>query len=191
MTTRAALAIWVVLSALLLAIVARAGVGLHAEAFRAAAPPLALIDDRGESFSLPSASHEVVVLTFGYTRCDDECPRMLSRLAALDRAHPDWRGRVKIVFATVDPQHDPPATLRRYLARFDPSFVGATGSPVRVREAVKGYDVEPEPPRDDPRAHAASITVVDRHGRVAGVVDASLDDRVIGALIERVVNEPS
>jgi protein SCO1/2 len=113
----------------------------------------------------------------------------MARLAALFRTHPAWRRGALVAFVTVDPLHDDAPALRRYLTHFDRSFVGLTGSPARVHDALRAYAVEQDGTLNDPRLHAASITVIDRRGRVAGVLDPNLDDSVPAALIDRVVRE--
>jgi protein SCO1/2 len=189
MTFRTAFGAWIAMFATLLAVAIWRAPHIRDGFYRPPAPQLALLDDRGGTFSLHRASNRVVVLTFGYTRCDDQCPLVLTRLAALFRTHTVWRSGALVAFVTVDPSHDSAPVLRRYLAHFDPSFVGLTGTPARVHDALHAYAVEGDGTRDDPRLHAASITVVDRRGRVAGVVDPTLDDSILARLIDRVMRE--
>jgi cytochrome oxidase Cu insertion factor (SCO1/SenC/PrrC family) len=189
MSFRFALGAWMAMSAALLAAAIWRAPHISDGFYRPPAPHVALVDDRGEAFTLPRASQHVVVLTFGYTRCDDRCPLMLQRLATLFRTHAGWRDGARVAFVTVDPSYDSAAVLRRYLDRFDPAFVGLTGTHARTHDALRAYAVEGDATRDDPRLHAASITVVDRRGRVAGVVDPTLDDSVLARLIDRVVRE--
>jgi cytochrome oxidase Cu insertion factor (SCO1/SenC/PrrC family) len=190
MSFRAAFGSWLGMLAVLLGVSIWRAPHIRDGFYRPPAPRIALVDDRGAAFSLPRASHRVVILAFGYTRCGDECPLVLARLAALFRAHAAWRGGALVAFVTVDPAHDTAPVLRRYLAHFGSSFVGVTGPSARVRDALRAYAVESDDARDDPRLHAATISVIDRRGRVAGVVDPNVNDSVLARLIERVVREP-
>ena len=52
---------------------------------------------------------------------------MGSLASAMTRLDPADREQVDVVFVTTDPARDDEATLRAYLDRFDPSFVGLTG----------------------------------------------------------------
>lgn len=70
----------------------------------------------------------MTVLFFGYTHCPDFCPTTAADLAAARRQLPtDLREHVTVVFVTEDPDRDTPHALRRWLGRFDPSFVGLIG----------------------------------------------------------------
>jgi protein SCO1/2 len=80
--------------------------------------PLRTVDYRGK----------VLVLFFGYTHCPDICAPTLAKLAQLNRALGADAQRVQVLFISVDPVHDTPALLQKFLAGFDPAFIGLTGS---------------------------------------------------------------
>jgi ABC-type nitrate/sulfonate/bicarbonate transport system substrate-binding protein len=50
---------------------------------------------------------------------------------------------VQVVFVTVDPERDPAPRLKAYLAAFDASFVGATGTPERSRRCARATASSP------------------------------------------------
>ncbi|CAN5843645.1 SCO family protein [soil metagenome] len=98
------------------------------------APPLPLprarlTSDDGSRFALPAdLDRPVTVFFFGYTNCPDVCTLVMSDLTlAVARLPERLRDQVRVVFVTSDPARDDPATLRRYLGRFDPDFTGLTG----------------------------------------------------------------
>ncbi|CAN5645481.1 SCO family protein [soil metagenome] len=98
------------------------------------APPLPLprarlIGDDGSRFDLATdLDRPVSVFFFGYTNCPDVCPLVMADLTlAVARMPVRLRDQVRVVFVTSDPARDDPATLRRYLSRFDPDFTGLTG----------------------------------------------------------------
>jgi protein SCO1/2 len=93
------------------------------------APEVALTDTEGEDYSLASDTDKSLTLVFfGYTRCPDICQVVMSSLAsALTRLDDAQREQVDVVFVTTDPARDDPQTLRTYLDRFDPAFIGLTG----------------------------------------------------------------
>jgi protein SCO1/2 len=102
-------------------------------------PALTLTDTRGHRFDLrTSTRHPLTLVFFGYTHCPDECPTTLAAVAAalrgMDAAQ---RHRVQLVFVTTDPRRDTVPVLRRYLERFDPGFIGLTGSIRRIRTAAR------------------------------------------------------
>jgi cytochrome oxidase Cu insertion factor (SCO1/SenC/PrrC family) len=84
-----------------------------------------LIDDTSKPIVIGRSMHGTVVV-LGYTRCTDECPLTLARVAAAISGVPQEE-RPKAFFVTVDPRHDDPPTLRRYLNRWGHSITGVTG----------------------------------------------------------------
>ena len=92
-------------------------------------PDEALSDTAGEPFSLAAdTDRRLTLVFFGYTRCPDICQVVMSSLAsAMTRLDDSLRDQVDVVFVTTDPARDDEATLREYLDRFDPTFVGLTG----------------------------------------------------------------
>ena len=89
----------------------------------------ALTDHTGKPRTLGDFKGKVVVLFFGYTHCPDVCPLHMANIAAVLRRMPaEDRARVVTVFVTTDPERDTPMRLREWLANFDASFVGLTGT---------------------------------------------------------------
>jgi protein SCO1/2 len=92
-------------------------------------PDEPLSDTTGQAFSLTDdTDRRLTLVFFGYTRCPDICQAVMSSLAsAMTRVDDSVREQVEVVFVTTDPARDDAATLREYLDRFDPAFVGLTG----------------------------------------------------------------
>jgi protein SCO1/2 len=92
-------------------------------------PQTPLTDTAGASYSLADTTDKRLTLVFfGYTHCPDICQAVMSTLAsAMTRLDDADREQVDVVFVTTDPQRDDEATLRTYLDRFDPAFIGLTG----------------------------------------------------------------
>lgn len=93
----------------------------------------------------------VTVVLFAYTNCPDVCSTQLADITAARRGLPeDLRQRIGVVMITTDPARDDAATIRRYLDRFDPSFVGlradeATLAAVAESLGVAFTGIEPAP----------------------------------------------
>jgi protein SCO1/2 len=101
-------------------------------------PALALPDTAGQTFDFRARpSDEITVVFFGYTHCPDVCPTTMADLAAAYR-HLDAgvRDRITVVFVTEDPERDTPKVVRRWLDRFDPTFVGLVGGNEQTRRAL-------------------------------------------------------
>ena len=95
-------------------------------------PHLALTDTDGKPFDLASQAKRTLVF-FGYTRCPDICQVVMSTIAsALVRLSDSEKAELQVVFVTTDPSRDTESVLRTYLDRFNPDFVGVTGSIDRI-----------------------------------------------------------
>jgi protein SCO1/2 len=93
-------------------------------------PAIALVDQTGETFDLQRLRGHWTLLFFGFTNCPDICPTTLATLAEARRQLADLAPGAlpDVVLVTVDPARDTPGALARYVAHFDPSFAGVTGS---------------------------------------------------------------
>ena len=118
-------------------------------------PDFTLTDTRGRRYDFRRATRgKIALLSFGYTRCPDVCPLQMANVAAaLRRLGPRMARQVSVVFVTTDSARDQPALLRRWLNRFDPAFVGLTGSLARVNAIQTAT-----------RILAASLPEPDGHG---------------------------
>jgi protein SCO1 len=109
-------------------------------------PDASLIDTSGRPYNLrTSPSGLVTLLFFGYTHCPDVCISVLSDMAiALSRMNPAERQQIQMIVVTTDPARDSASVMRRYVDRFDPSFVGLTGSLTTIKAVADrvGVDIE-------------------------------------------------
>lgn len=118
--------------------------------------PARLADYRGQ----------VVLLFFGYTHCPDICSPTLGKLAAMRKQLGDAARNVRVIFVTVDPVHDTPQQLATFLAQFDSSFVGMTGTPAQTAAVAAQYKVAAHAAADATVDHSGSIFIIDRVGRI-------------------------
>jgi protein SCO1/2 len=135
-------------------------------------PAQTLRDTRGRAFSVArQPSGEATVLFFGYTHCPDVCPTTMADLAAAyDMLSPQLRKRVTVVFVTEDPARDTPAALRRWLDRFDPSFVGLRGGNAATKAMLAQLHLPKTKRVENPRQpieHPSGSRPHDDHGRYA------------------------
>lgn len=102
----------------------------------------ALTDQHGERFSFPADGSRVSLLYFGYTSCRNVCPGTMAVIAeSIRRLDPVISASVDVVFVTTDPARDTETRLQEWLALFDPSFVGLTGSLEEVEAIQQLYGV--------------------------------------------------
>jgi len=136
------------------------------------APEIELTQEDGSSFQLSERRGEVVLLYFGYTSCPDVCPTTLSDLNhVLEDLGADAE-RVQVVMVTVDPRRDTRDVLDKYLAIFNPTFIGLTGSTVELEKVWGDYGVFREEQQLPNSAtgylvnHTARVYLVDQDGNL-------------------------
>src|SRR5215475_430048 len=105
------------------------------------APDFLLKGSDGSELRLSHYRGKVVALGFGYTFCPDVCPTTLAQLAEARRKLGAAASDFQVVYVTVDPERDTVAQLRKYLSSFDPTFIGATGTPAQLAAVEKDYGI--------------------------------------------------
>jgi len=148
------------------------------------APDFTLQGSDGRELKLSRYRGKVVALGFGYTFCPDVCPTTLAELAAAKKKLGAAGDAFQVVYVTVDPERDTAAQLRTYLAAFDPTFIGATGTPAQIDGVKKEYGIfaNKVPMKDKPSVyfvhHSSFIYLIDREGRLRAMspYGRSVDD---------------
>ena len=138
----------------------------------AALPDFSLRDQRGKPFTPVDLQGHWSLILPGFTHCPDICP---ATLAILDRVH-DLLGstaaELQVVLLSVDPQRDTPEALARYLAFFNPGFVGVTGDQEQLERAYQGLGVQhiriPGTRGEYSVDHSAALLLIDPESRLVG-----------------------
>lgn len=139
------------------------------------APAFSLDGSNGKKLSLRDHLGKVVILFFGFTFCEKVCPVTLARLTEVCKKLGSAARDVQVIYVTVDPKRDSPERLREHLAAFNPSFLGATGTPGELAAVRKTYGVVAEQVVSRNQAlgyevnHSSSLYLVDRQGKVRGL----------------------
>lgn len=143
-----------------------------------------LTDQHGKEFHSSALDGRLVLIFFGFTQCPDICPATLARTVsawkALDGSEQD---QVQIVFVSFDPERDTPAHLLTYLAFFDPSVIGLTGSKEQIATVASQYGVvylQEEPASTDADylfSHSDFVYLLDRQGRVRKLFRSDFDQQ--------------
>ncbi|HXC50650.1 MAG TPA: SCO family protein [Candidatus Limnocylindrales bacterium] len=135
------------------------------------APDFALKGSDGSELTLRRFRGKVVIVEFGFTSCPAICPTTLATLA---RAHKDLgesAADVQVVYITVDAERDTVERLHDYLAKFDPTFVGGTGSEDQLTSLRKSYGVEAARVKDGGGyVHSSSVYLVDPDGNLRALM---------------------
>jgi protein SCO1 len=103
-----------------------------------------ITDVQEQPFRLSAQKGNITLLFFGYTSCPDECPTTMAVLKQVKDGLGQQAGRVRFVLITIDPARDTPTVLQAYVAKFDPSFIGITGTESALQPIWQGYGVDIE-----------------------------------------------
>jgi len=131
-------------------------------------PQFELVDQAGRAFQRASLRGQWTLMFFGFTNCPDVCPTTLAELAEVRRKLKDLPAGdlPAVVFVSVDPNRDTSEALGRYVAHFDPQFLGVSGPPAAIEALTRdlGVAVFIGPPSEDGNYtvdHSAAIFLID------------------------------
>lgn len=158
-------------------------------------PDVELIDGNGAPFARGGFEGQWDVLFFGFTHCPDICPNTLGllatvreQLAAEGEGHPP-----RVVFVSVDPRRDTPARLDEYLAYFDESFVGVTGTRPQIDRLTEAlylpYNYVGDVDSGDYTVdHSGALVVVDPQGRAVAYITPPLEFDMLVSELRRLTD---
>jgi protein SCO1 len=137
------------------------------------APDFSVHGSDGADLKLSHYRGKVVVLGFGYTSCLNVCPATLAVLAMAHRKLGALGSQVQVIYLTVDPERDSAERLKQYLAGFDSSFVGGTGTAAQMAAVRQQYGVTAEKVGGGSGygiAHSSSIYLITREGKLRALM---------------------
>jgi cytochrome oxidase Cu insertion factor (SCO1/SenC/PrrC family) len=103
--------------------------------------PFVLTDQNGRRVTDADFRGRIMLVVFGSTSAPDvTAPSLQVISAALARLGPKADSVVPVLIA-VDPEHDTPERLKRYIAAFHPRLVGLTGTPSQIAGVLAAYRV--------------------------------------------------
>ena len=89
----------------------------------------------------------------------------------------DGISRPRFILVSVDSENDNPERMRRYLAAFEPEFIGLTGAKAMIDRLAGSLAVHyRKVPEDDFNAidHTSSLMIIDPEGRAVGAMQPPL-----------------
>ncbi|WP_253308393.1 MULTISPECIES: SCO family protein [unclassified Rickettsia] len=99
-----------------------------------------LIDQNGKKFKSNYLNNHLSLIYFGvtYSLTDYNYMRQLSEIIKiLQKEHII----VRLVFITLDPEHDNSEVLKKYLEKFNSDFIGLTGSVEDIQDVAHKFEV--------------------------------------------------
>lgn len=152
-------------------------------------PPFALTERSGARVTDQELRGKPWIAGFVFTRCTTICPRLAAVMAGLQEP---LRGTdARLVAISVDPEHDTPAVLTEWAARFqaDPArWLFLTGERAVIWGlAEQGFKLPVQKDAGQPGhliLHSPKLVLVDRAGEVRGWFDPLDDPAQREALLE-------
>jgi protein SCO1 len=141
-----------------------------------AAPEFALPASTGAEFKLSAQHGKLVVLGFGFSHCPDVCPVTLTVLAQVRKQLGELADQMQVVYVTVDPERDNAERLREYLALFDKTFIGITGTAEQLTRLRETYGImasrveNKDAPGGYQVHHSSYVYLIDRAGLLRALV---------------------
>ncbi len=109
-----------------------------------AVPDVTLLNQDREDVDLRELTSQdmPVVLDFIFATCTTICPVMSAGLSGLQRELGDEAGQVHLVSISIDPEHDKPEVMKKYLQRYKakPGWQFLTGSREDVEAVMRAFD---------------------------------------------------
>jgi len=107
-------------------------------------PAVTLVDQHGDPVLLRDVllADRPVLVEFIFASCTTVCPVMSAGYASVQRKLGDDGGRVSLVSITIDPEHDTPGELRKYLERYRarPGWTFLTGTREQIDQVMRAFD---------------------------------------------------
>ena len=139
------------------------------------APDFTVRGSNGKELKLSQFRGKLVLLEFGYTSCVDVCPVSLAMLAQARKQLGAQADQMQVIYVTVDPERDTEERMRNYLKAFDPTFIGATGTPQQMARVRQEYGITAtkkaiEGSKDYLVGHSSYLYFVDRKGSLRALL---------------------
>ena len=139
------------------------------------APEFRLAGSDGAPLTLARFHGKVVALAFGYSHCADVCPVALATLAQARKQLGAQAAGFQVVYVTVDPERDTVKRMHDYLHAFDPTFIGATGTPQQMAKIRQDYGITATRKniagsKDYVIGHSSFLYFVDRKGALRALL---------------------
>jgi protein SCO1/2 len=145
------------------------------------APDFKLTDQTGKLVSLADFRGKVVVLTFLYTHCPDECPLIASKLATASGRLGKTMSQTAFVAISVDPTNDTPIAIAKFVQ--DHNLEGKlhylTGTQDELKPVWSAYAVYAAPSPTNATfpsvSHSTRVVVIDKAGNQRVNLGSDLD----------------
>lgn len=159
------------------------------------APDFKLVDQTGGAVSLADFRGKVVVLTFLYTHCPDECPLIASKLSTVSDSLGGAMTQTAFVAVSVDPTNDTPIATAKFVQ--DHNLVGKlhylSGTQEQLEPVWSAYSLyiatSPTNATFPSVSHSTRVIVIDKAGNQRANFDSDFDPADLVYDLRALLNE--
>ncbi len=148
-----------------------------------------LLSHTGAKLGLSELRGKLVLIFFGYTFCPDICPVRLNDIDSALGMLGDRASDVQVLFITVDPKRDTPEVLSEYVAHFNQTFIGLTGSDDEIKTVAEKYAIryildKPDGDGDYTVGHSSHLALVGADGKLKKTISYQTKTEEIARILE-------
>ena len=159
------------------------------------APDFKLADQTGSAVSLADFRGKVVVLTFLYTHCPDECPLIASKLSIAGASLGDAMSRTAYIAVTVDPENDTPIAIAKFVQQhqLEGKLRYLTGTAEQLKSVWSAYSLYVAPSPTNATfpsvSHSTRVIVIDKAGNLRANFGSDFDPADLAFDVRALLNE--
>ncbi len=159
------------------------------------APDFKLSDQNGSAVSLADFRGKVVVLTFLYTHCPDECPLIASKLSVTSGLLGDAMNRAAYVAVSVDPDNDTPLAVAQFVQQhqLDGKLRYLIGTREQLQPVWSAYSLYVAPSPTNATfpsvSHSTRVIVIDKAGNQRVNFGSDFDPADLAFDVRALLNE--
>ncbi len=159
------------------------------------APEFNLPDQTGSAVSLAAFRGKVVVLTFLYTHCPDECPLIASKLRVTSDALGETMKQTAFVAVSVDPANDTPLAVAQFVQQHQLEgtlrYLGGTVEQLQPVWSAYSVYVAPSPTNATflSVSHSTRVIVIDPAGNQRANFGSDFDPADLAFDVRAVLRE--
>lgn len=144
----------------------------------------------GQIWNFNDDPKQLTLLYIGYAKCPDVCPMALSYSSqAFASLSEKEKNKVRLVFVSVDYEHDTAASVATYAQQFNPGFIGLTGSKEQIDNVVNTFKASYIVEKDAKSYLGYSISHTDRIyflNKKGIVLDTLANPRSAESIVEKI-----
>lgn len=144
-----------------------------------AAPSFQFTDASGKDFNSSQLLGKPWIASFIFTRCPDQCPRMVKKLKKISKRLPE----MQFVSFSVDPEFDKPEILADYIRRGQgpEKWILLTGEKSKIKETAASMMIAVP---DNPELHGTRFLLIDGKGRIRGFYDSQNSQQMTALAVD-------